>query len=463
MTAPTQPHKPSCAKRIRAEIAAAGGTGKEAARAIAHHCGVSPLRAHRLARGQTLDEAAAGMRLLAGSAPSAPKVERNQLGWWETGTRAPRLPTLELLCRYYEATPLELGLGELDVTVAAPSSVIAIRPGTADGFPSVRATPDSLGEHLDGARRATDRTLARGSTSPGQLDLLEERLLLMRGEYLYTPPAEMLAQLLLELGEVESYSQERQTTSVHVRLTEMTAVLSTLVADSLMKLGDIRRSRGWYETARNAAEESGNVDLRARVKAQAAMLPFYYGPLDAAVAWAREARLLTMHRRPSPTAAFATAAEARALAHQGNVAAARARAQEAQDLFDRLPPSPEDDAFGFPARRLMLYLSGTYTALGESSRARRFQEQALALYPTRTGIDPALLHLERAICLAHDRSATEACQLASATYLTLPEPHRTPIVGARARRVIEVLPGANARTRAARELRELLELPTGTM
>lgn len=159
----------------------------------------------------------------------------------------------------------------------------------------------------------------------------------MRGEYLYTPPAEMLAQLLLELGEVESYSQERQTTSVHVRLTEMTAVLSTLIADSLMKLGDIRRSRGWYETARNAAEESGNVDLRARVKAQAAMLPFYYGPLDAAVAWAREARLLTMHRRPSPTAAFATAAEARALAHQGNVAAARARAQEAQDLFDRLP------------------------------------------------------------------------------------------------------------------------------
>lgn len=141
MTAPTQPHKPSCAKRIRAEIVAAGGTAKEAARAIADHCGVSPLRAHRLARGQTLDEAAAGMRLLAGSAPSAPKVERNQLGWWETGTRAPRLPTLELLCRYYEATPLELGLGELDVTVAEPSSAIAVRPGTSDGFPSVRAAP----------------------------------------------------------------------------------------------------------------------------------------------------------------------------------------------------------------------------------------------------------------------------------------------------------------------------------
>ncbi|MCX5302803.1 helix-turn-helix transcriptional regulator [Streptomyces sp. NBC_00160] len=460
MTAPTPPHKPSCAKRIRAEIVARGGAEKEAATAIAGHCEVSSLRAHRLARGQTLAEAAAGMRLLAGAAPSAPKVERNQLGWWETGARTPRLSAVELLCRYYEATPLELGLVELAVT--APAEAVAVRASGIE-FPAMQAASGSLQEHLDGARRATDHTLARGSTSPGQLDLLEERLLLMRGEYLYTPPAEMLAKLLPELGEVGSYSQERQTTSVHVRLTEMTAVLSTLIADSLMKLGDIRRSRGWYETARNAAEESGNVELRARVMSQAAMLPFYYGPLDAAVAWAREARLLTMHRRPSPTSSFAAAAEARALAHQGNVAAARARAQEAQDLFDRLPPSSEDDAFGFPARRLMLYLSGTYTALGESSRARRFQDEALAMYPSRTGIDPALLQLERAICLAHERSATEACQLASATYLTVPEPHRTPIVGARARRVIEVLPGANARTRAANELRELLELPAGTM
>lgn len=111
----------------------------------------------------------------------------------------------------------------------------------------------------------------------------------------------------------------------------------------------------------------------------------------------------------------------------------------------------------------MLYLSGTYTAMGESTTARRFQDEAMAMYPARTGIDPALLQLERAICLAHARSATEACQLASATYLAVPEAHRTPIVGARARRVIEVLPGANAQTRAANELRELLELPTGTL
>lgn len=229
-----------------------------------------------------------------------------------------------------------------------------------------------------------------------------------------------------------------------------------------MKLGDDRRSRGWYETARHAAEESGNLELRARVRAQAAMLPYYYGPLDAAITLAREARLMARHR-PSATAAFAAAAEARALAQQGNTSEADVRIREARNIYDRMPPSPGDDAFDFPWRRFLLYLSGTHTALGQGSLARRVQEEALALYPARTGIDPALLRLEAAICLAHEHSPTEACQLATATYLQVPEAHRTPIIGARARRVIEELPGAHGRTRAAMELRELLALPHGAM
>ncbi|MFH8983451.1 XRE family transcriptional regulator [Streptomyces varsoviensis] len=293
------------------------------------------------------------------------------------------------------------------------------------------------------------------------MDLLEERLLLVRQEYVYTPPVPMLRQMLLDLEEIENLAQERQPPSVLVRLAEMTAVLATLIADALMKMGDLRRSRAWYNTARNASDESGNVGLRARVRVQAAMLPYYYGPLDAAVSLAREARIMLRGRRPSPTLAFAAVAEARALAQQGNRDGAEERIRDAQGAFDQLPAGSDGDAFAFPERRFLLYLSGAYTAMGRSSRARAVQEAALALYPTRTGIDPALLHLEAAICLVHDRSVTEACQLAAATYLRVPEDHRTPIIGARARRVIEELPGTNSRTAAARELHELLELPRG--
>ncbi|MGI5262368.1 XRE family transcriptional regulator [Streptomyces angustmyceticus] len=271
----------------------------------------------------------------------------------------------------------------------------------------------------------------------------------------------MLKQLLIDLQEVEGLAKDRQPASVQVRLAEMTAVLATLIADALMKLGDLHRSRSWYNTARHASDESGNLELRARVRAQAAMLPYYYGPLESAITLAREARIMTRNK-PSPTAAFAAVAEARALAQQGDQVVAESRIRDARAIFEQIPATSDEDAFAFPVRRFLLYLSGAFTALGRVSQARKIQEDALALYPAGTVIDPALLRLEAALCLVHDHSATEACQLATATYLRVPEAHRTPILGARARHVIEGLPGKNQATPAAKDLRELLELPSAS-
>lgn len=103
------------------------------------------------------------------------------------------------------------------------------------------------------------------------------------------------------------------------------------------------------------------------------------------------------------------------------------------------------------------------TSLGRTSQARRVQEAVLALYPTKTGIDPALLSFEAAICLAQDRSPTEACQLAGVTFLRILPAHRTPIVEERAREVINALPPGTQSGRAAQELCEILALPPGQM
>ncbi|TWF91276.1 hypothetical protein [Kitasatospora viridis] len=192
------------------------------------------------------------------------------------------------------------------------------------------------------------------------------------------------------------------------------------------------------------------------------MLPYYYGPLDSAIDLARQARLLN-RGRPTATGALATAAEARALARRGNADEARTAIAQAQDLFDRCRHGPADDAWAFPERRLYLYLSGAYTYLGDTTRARAVQQQALLLYPDDTGIDPALLNLEEAICLAQERSLSEACQLAGRTYLQVPEAHRTSILGFRAQDVIGILPTTVRSARAVRELGEILALPSGSM
>lgn len=316
---------------------------------------------------------------------------------------------------------------------------------------------------VDGVRRAVDRTLASATVNSSQLDHIDEMVLWASQEYISTPPGLMLSRLLDLLGEVQELAACRQPATVQIRLSELTAMLSTLTADALMKLGDLVRSRSWYATARTAADDSGNSELRARVRAQAAMLPFYYGPITSAVNLCREARAISNRARTSATHAFAAAAEARALAKLGAEAEAEVALRYAAKAFENFGGDSSSDAFAFPERRYLLYRSGTLTALGHTREARLTQEQALALYTDKTGIDPALLRLEAAICYARDRSLDEACQLAGTTFLRMDPAHRTPIVEERAREVVEVLPPAIRAGRAARELLEIIELPPGRM
>lgn len=444
-------HSPSCAKRIRETRSEAGYGLSQIALEIHRCCHVSLLRAQRLARGWTQTEAVDHLRTMAADLGlTAPRTDADQLRLWELGMHQPRPSAILLLCRLYDCPAQDLGF-------AVPPAGAWTPERQVDG---ASAPVDLLDGRIEAARRSMDRTLALGSVTAAQMDLLDERLLDARRQYLYIPPAKMLTELLDELEEVKNLAVDRQPAAVQVRLSEMTAVLATLIADALMKLGRLSPSRAWYDTAQNAADDSGNLELRARVRAQRAMLPYYYGPLEGAVTLGREARLLSRGRQTA-TAAFAAAAEARALARQGNAAAAEAAISAAQRLYDRCDPGDQDDAFSFPERRMLLYLSGAFTALGRSNQARRVQEQALALYPARTGIDPALLQLEAAICLAHDRSPAEACQLAGTAYLRVPADHRTHILEERARGVLEVLPPGIRRGRAARELTEILALPKG--
>lgn len=461
-----KPHRPSCAKQLRQNAAACGYSVHEVALTIHAHCGVSELRAQRLARGLTLKQAAVGVAALGRDHADAPRIDSDQLGHWETG-RQPRPNTLSLLCDFYVVTPRDLGFEDTASAVPAPSRDLVpmtqqVMSGSTAPWDFVAA--GSFEQQVDTARRSVDRTLAAGTVSTNQLDLLDEQVLWAREQYVYTPPAPMIKVLLGHLGEVEDLAVHRQPAAVQVRLSELTAMLATLIADGLMKLGHLTRSQSWYATARNAADDSGNRELRARVRAQAAMLPFYYGPLEAAVSLAREARIIC-RGIPSATAAFASAAEARALAKLGDAEGAETALRHAAAAFEQSGSggASDNEAFGFPERRLRLYESGTLTALGRTTQARRAQEAALNLYPTKTGIDPALLSLEAAICLAYDRSPTEACQLAGSTLLGITPEHRTPIVRERAQEVIKALPPALRGGPAARQLREILALPSGEM
>lgn len=310
---------------------------------------------------------------------------------------------------------------------------------------------------LDAVRGVVDQTLSTCSVTTDRLDVIEERAADHMSRYTTAPPEKALTSLAQDLVDVQGIAVRRQPGAIQSRLSEVTALLSLLVADSMMKLGEIDRAKYWFGSARLAADDTPNLRLRARVRAQHAMLPYYYGPISRALQLAREAQRLLPGIGYDETA-LAAAAEARALARTGDTNGAGDAMRRAQRLTDALDDTTSDEAFRFGGRRLLLYLSGTLTYMGEIDRAQRVQAEALDLYRQSPDIliDPALIELDAAVGHAMKGAIDDGCQLATRVLSELPPDHRTDIVLKRAADVVAVIPSGHRELPAVRALKELV-------
>lgn len=334
------------------------------------------------------------------------------------------------------------------------SNNVLVTPAPSQTSAAVGGPSDLLTE-LDATRRRITTSLTRDGTKP-RLDGIAERISDHLAVYTRSSPTEMLRPLLYDIQEVDDLITTQHASLDLVRLSESTAILAVLIADSLMKLGEISRASYWYNTARTAADDSRDNQLRALVRAQEAMLPYYFGRIERAVDLARSARELS--QAPNDTAALATAAEARGLAILGDQYGARSAMSAAWDMVESFDPPPADRAFQFDAKRLMLYASSTFTHLGDTSHARDVQRQALDKYDPIEGsvIDPALIRLDAAVCAGLDGDIDEACGIVSDTVATLPEAHRTEIVFAKAKAVVPAIAPRHRSHRSVQELQDLL-------
>jgi|GEM_PF-1662366 len=313
---------------------------------------------------------------------------------------------------------------------------------------------------LSQVRIELDEALSAATVSPRQLELIEESVAEHVQLYPRSAPMWMLTRLAGECAEVQRLSRRRQPAAVQARLSGAAALLATMCADALMRLGSTMDARLWYRTAVAAADDSGEARLRVLVRAQAAMLPYYFADAEQTVALAEAA--LGLSQAPCPSTALASAAKARALARLGDDRTAREAIDHARRLFDQIDEPDSDAAFRFPAKRLLFYLSGAATWLGDTATAYRLQDEALDLY--RAGppslIDPALIRLDRAICLVHDRRIDEAATTAHAALADLPDTQRTELILTRAQNVVDAVPAAG-RPPAVAELDEYVQTCRG--
>ncbi|MCC5580833.1 helix-turn-helix transcriptional regulator [Microtetraspora sp. AC03309] len=462
-------HSPACARRWREQAEVRQWTPWQTVQAIHGCCGVSMLKAHRLARGWSARQAIEELEYLCEQhALGLPRASIDLLNAWENNRARPRPQTIDLLARLYKANAVRLGMaadycedtgGQKVVVVAAGQPDEPVRVDDAGDDTERRAhfhhaalmgTPNGrFFAEVEGTRHDLDRALATGTVTEDQLDRLDEQVLRYRREYMTTPPMPMLCRVMLEIADVRKLTVMRQPSSAQRRLLTATTMLALLSADALMKLGDTRQAHAWYGTARAASDDVGDLRLRALVRAQQTMLLYYYGDLNETVRLAREARMLA-GSAPSSPAALAAAAEARALARMGNGKAARVALAEAEQIFARMRGLSQDDlAFVFTEKRMLFYRTGTLIELGDAQPMQAID----AFPPGFQTIDPALILLDQASHLARHGDQEEACRIAAEALTQVPAEHRTSIVVTRAK---ALLTDVDPRTPAVRHLNRVL-------
>lgn len=341
-----------------------------------------------------------------------------------------------------------MGLGrDEDAVVPRDSGRVAVDGGADRSLAGVGTSVEV--SDLVRLRLGLDEALAAASVAPRQLELIEESVSEHMRVYPSASPQTMLSSLAADCREVQVLSLRRQPAAVQSRLSGMAALLATMCADALMRLGDVAEARRWYGTAIHAADDSREARFRVLVRAQAAMLPYYFGDPTQTVTLADTALAVTSIA--SSPGALAAAGRARALARIGAAEQARSAIDQARRLFDQAGDEDTDVAFRFPAKRLLFYLSGAYTWLGDTGEAYQVQDEALRLYGAAPAvpIDAALIALDRSMCLARDRRATEATATAHDAVADLPETQRTEIILTRATDVVTAIPEEGRRGEVA--------------
>jgi len=290
---------------------------------------------------------------------------------------------------------------------------------------------------VDRIRRRMDEALLGGTVSPSMIDRWEQSVVGYARQYMRVPPLRLLCDVLLDLADVRRMCDERQPLEFADRLCRLASQLAGLAGIAMLDLGDHRLARAFFRTARAAADETGDRQLRAWVSVREALVPLYYGDPREAASLASAARDLA-GRRLSVAAVMAPVLEARAQARLVALGAAgrrdaleRARASIdwAHDAIGDLPPGQTaDTALGYTERQLYFHTGDVLVRLGDWHGAHRAFDQAGQLYASAEVLDCALVAFGQARCLLESDEPGQALAVGGDILAGLPAEHRTDVV-----------------------------------
>jgi tetratricopeptide (TPR) repeat protein/transcriptional regulator with XRE-family HTH domain len=391
------------ARLVRARGLVHGVPPAEIAATIVGECGTSRIRAYRLALGIALADVVAQVRArYEADGRPVPRFSETLLSAYESSQKRPGADYLHYLCATYQADPVDLGFAGTCRCGASHRPAASARPAavpqppdpdTADGDQDDDELRHMLvkqmtqaGCQLDGQflgavdriRRRMDGVLLGGTVSASLLDTWEQGIAGYGRQYMTVPPLRLLCDVLLDLACVRRMSAARQPLEFADRLCRLACQLAGLAGIFLLDLGDHRLARSYFRTARTAADETGDRQLRAWVAVRDALVPLYYGDPREAAALAGAAAHLA-GRQLCGAAVMASVVEARAQARLAALSSAERRAAASAGAALPLPSTPE-----FPQAGAAAAGAASVPALGSGGLPRGLQG-----FPrTRTALDP---------------------------------------------------------------------------
>jgi len=449
-------HRPGCARSIRSGGLAAGRTEDEIAHAIAQHCAVTLLRAHRLARGWTLQLVAAeiGVLCLRSGADARPGLLSHQrVSKWEIGEDLPSPPYLDALCRLYGTRADLLGFGRDYSAAGSPGLLVAGATvgevpvqlaHVADGAvtftaPGPRMIPLPVTDALRSAREQADALLETQSVSAVTVEQWEY----VAEEYgrlsVLSRQEEFLVSVTADVTELVAILNRRQPLEYQQRLCRVLARLAGLVAFNAAGAGAMREASRWFHTARLAGDEVADRQVRAWVMHVGSVVCFWRDGSMAgrAVDMCQTARSLA-GASPSPVAVIAAASQARAHAWLGQRSAALDAIGQAEAAFGKLSPAEITPSHLYVWERVLRYHQEcVLTWLGETAAAIQTQDYALSLAP-HCPIEGALIQLDQAHCRVMDGELDQACTIVRQVVQGAPAGLSRGVVLRRAQQVVQL-------------------------
>ena len=280
-------------------------------------------------------------------------------------------------------------------------------------------------------------------------------------EYFTVAPAELLPELSADLLVLQRVLGARDGKAA-ADLARTAGQLGVVQAMTLAGLGQLRAARRWWQTARSAADLSGDTQTRVWVRSWEAVNGLYERrPLPSVLALIDEA--LAISTRPSAGVAGALAGRAQAYALLGDTEQSKAALRKLAATNERMPAAvvaDDQSMSGWPEYRMRHTESYVHSHLGETATAYDAQDRADLLYPPELAREHAQVELHRARCLVLDGHIGDGLGHALRTLVELPEQFHNQSVYEIGGHVLSAVPPSERGRTAVGDLRALTNRPT---